>query len=184
MKCILTLFLLFSLPALGQSSDFLALKKKGKTIKYYYKGTQIEFVSTTGAYRNALISDIKKDTIYLQEFLIRRVPTSFGAVVTDTAGSFSYRYHYHDVASFGRQQKGFNVSGSGAALMGGGLLLTLASGVAYLADKDKFSPELLGAAVGLGVLGYFINRAASRPIVIGKKYSLEYIGVSAQQNAQ
>ncbi len=163
--------------AYGQSSDFLILKKRGKPLQYFYKGSHIEFVTKTGAYRNALITDIKNDSIYLQEFLVRRIPTTFGAIVTDTAGSFRYQYHYMDAASFGMPHKGFDLGGAGSVLMSGGLLLTVGSGIAYLVDKDKFSPELLGAAIGLGALGYVVNRLASKPVTIGKKYSLEYIPV-------
>jgi hypothetical protein len=59
--------------------------------------------------------------------------------------------------------------------MGGGLLLTIASGVVFLADNKKFSPELLGAAVGLAGLGYLMTRTSGKGMVIGKKYSLVYI---------
>jgi hypothetical protein len=176
MKWLLNVLLIFSLNCVAQSSDFLILKKGNKTIRNIYAGTSIQFVSTGGAYRDALVTSIKNDSIYLQEFLVRRLPTVYGSFINDTAGSFRYTYHYNQVGSFGKKaSRGFNVNGSGAALMGGGVLLTLASGVSYLADKDKFSPELLGAAVALGGLGYLISTSGKKGIVIGKKYSLEYM---------
>ncbi len=176
MKRLLHVFLLFSFTSSAQTSDFIILKKGNKTIRNIFSGTSIQFVSTTGAYRDALITSIRNDSIYLQEFLVRRVPTVYGSYMNDTVGSFRYTYHYHQVQSFGKKSnKGFNVNGSGAALMGGGILLTIASGVSYLADKDKFSPELLGAAVALGGLGYLISTSGKKGIVIGKKYSLQYM---------
>ncbi len=179
MKYLLPLFLLFSTIGFAQPTDFIILKKKDRPVKYFYTGSQIEFVSTDGAYRNALITAIKNDSIYLQEFLIRRVPTVFGSYMNDTAGSFRYTYHYKQVHSFGKElQKGFNVAGSGAALLGGGILLTIASGVSYIADKEKFSPELLGAAVALATAGYFMSRSGRNGLVIGKKYSLQYMDVT------
>lgn len=163
----------------AQPSDFIILKKKDKTIRSYYAGTQIEFVTSSGAYRNALINRIVHDTIYLQEFLVRRIPTQLGFYITDTAGSYRFAYHYNQIAAFGKKQKGFNLSGSGASLLGGGILLTLANAVVYLVDRDKFSPALLGASVGLGAIGYVLLKAGNKGIVIGKRnYRLEYIKVT------
>lgn len=176
MKKLLYILLLFPLVTSAQSSDFIILKKKNKTIRNIFAGSNIEFMTTRGAYRDALINAIKNDSIYLQEFVVNRVPTTFGSYMLDTVGSFRYAYHYNEIGSFGpKKQKGFNVSGSGAALMGGGALLTLASGVSYLADKEKFSPGLLAAAVGLGGLGYLMNSSAGKGMVIGKKYRLQYM---------
>ena len=173
---LLSLFL-FSTAAYSQQADFIVLKKNQKTVKNFYSGTHIEFVATNGAYRNALITRIKNDSLYLQEFIVYRMPTTLGTYILDTTGSFSYAYHYNQIKSFGKPQKGFNVGGSGAALMGGGVLLVLASGVSYLIDKDQFSPELLVAAVGLAGIGYIMNKAAAKRIVIGKKYKLQYISL-------
>lgn len=179
MKFIIAAFLFLSVTAKAQPSDFIILKKNNRTIKTFYAGTNIQFTASNGAYRDAFITSIKTDTIYLQEFYIQRIPTTYGGFIVDTVGSFRYAYHYNQVKYFGKQaNKGFNVSGSGAALFGGGVLLTLASGVSYLANKEKFSPQLLVAAASLGTLGYFMSKAGSKPIVIGKKYRLQYMDVS------
>lgn len=165
--------------SIGQSSDILLLKKANKTIAHYYAGTHISFTSTTGAYRDAEITQIKNDSLFLQEYLIRRLPTTLGFYITDTAGSFRFVYHYNQVKNMGQPgNKNFNVSGSGAALLGGGILLTLASGVVYVADREKFSPALLGAAVGLGAVGYLMSKAGSKGIIIGKRgYQFQYINM-------
>ncbi|RYY48802.1 MAG: hypothetical protein EOO06_09095 [Chitinophagaceae bacterium] len=176
MRLLLYIFFLIPLASPAQSSDFIILKKKDKTIRNIFAGSNIAFVTTNGVYRDAYINAINNDSIYLQEFVVNRAMTTFGTYILDTAGSFRYVYHYNQIGSFGPpKQKGFNMSGSGAALMGGGTLLTLASGVSYLADKEKFSPGLLAAAVGLGGLGYLMNKSASKGMVIGNKYRLQYM---------
>lgn len=177
---LLAIFLCISFSGYTQPSDFIILKKKGKTIHSYYAGTQMEFITTTGAYRNALINVIKNDTLFIQEFLVRQVPTTLGTYILDTVGSFRYAYHYNQVSSFGsKSQKGFNLRGSGASLMGGGILLVVASGVVYVADKDKFSPELMGAAAALTGVGYLLNRSGSKGIVVGKNgYTVEYMDMT------
>ncbi len=147
-------------------------------MKYIYAGTQVEFVTTSNAYRNGLVTAIKNDSLYLQEFLVQRVPMTYGGYINDTVGSFRYTYHPNQIRSFGQPKKGFNVQGSGAALLGGGALLTVASGVAYLADKEKFSPELLYGSVLLGAAGYFMSRSGKDGMVIGKKYNLLYMDMT------
>ena len=163
----------------AQQSDMLVLEHKGKALQRYYAGSNIEFVATNGAYRNALINRIANDTLYLQEFLVRRLPTTFGTYILDTAGSFRYAYHYLQIARFGKEHKGFNVAGSGAALLGGGILLTVASGVVYLVDREKFSGSLMGASAGLALAGYFLSKSGSKGIIVGKnKYRLKYIALT------
>ncbi len=184
MKRILAISLFFCVNcSFAQSSDFIILKKKEKTIRSYYAGTQIKFVTTDGAYRNALINRIANDTIYLQEFLVRTVQTSLGFTISDTAGSFRYAYHYRQIGAIGKKQSGFNLKGSGAALFGGGIVLTAASGVVYLADRKKFSPGLMIASAGLAGIGYLLMRSGDKGMVIGKRnYRIEYMNMSANKN--
>ena len=179
---LLILFLLAGFTANAQSADFIILKKKNKTVDIFYKGSNIEFITTTGAYRNAVINNIKNDSIFLQEFLINRVPTTLGFYVIDTIGSFRYAYNYKQIGHFGKENKKFNVAGSGAALLGGGTLLSLASGVVYIADRKNFSPGLLGVGAGLAAVGYLIGKGSNKGITIGKKhYRLQYMNTNVSQ---
>jgi hypothetical protein len=179
MRWFLSLLILLAFQARSQNADFIMLKKNGKTVKSFYAGTQIEFISVNGAYRNALIEKISNDSLFLREFIVNRVPTQLGVFITDTAGSYHYSYNYKDIASIGKKRKGFNLQASGGALLGGGILLTVASGVVYLADRSKFSPQLMIASVGLGGIGYLLTRIGRNGIVIGKHgYSLEYMNLT------
>ncbi len=183
MKIILPVLLLISAITQAQSADFLILKKHGKTVETFYAGTNIAFTSTTGAYHDALINQLKNDSLYLQEFITRYLPTTFGTYIIDTMGSYHYQYHYDQIAAMGRKEKkGFDTKGSGAALLGGGVVLTLASGVVYLVDRKKFSAPLLIASAALGTLGYFLAKGHSSGIVIGKKYKLIYMSMSPNKN--
>jgi hypothetical protein len=174
------IIIFFLLPVTTKAqSDFIILKKKNKTVKTFYAGTHIEFTSVNGGHRDAQITQIKKDSIYLQEFLVQMVPSTLGYFIVDTVGSFRYVYYYKDIKLFGKENKHFNVRGSGAALLGGGALLALGSGVVYLVDRKKFSPTLLYASVGLAGLGYLMSKAGSKGIVVGKKhYRLQYMNMT------
>jgi hypothetical protein len=178
MKTVVTAILMFCAGnVFAQASDFILFKKKGITQKTYFTGSTIIFTSKSGANIEANILAIKNDSLFLQQYITRPVMTQLGVYVLDTS-FYYYQYHYKDIASIGKTGRRFDWAGSGGALMGGGLLLTVASGVVYLADNKKFSPELLAASVGLMGVGYLLSRSAGKGMVIGKKYSLEYVRTS------
>lgn len=178
MKIILPLLLLCSSFCAAQSPDFLILKRKGKTQARYFAGNNIAITTVNGGYIDAYINEIKNDSLFLQEFLVQRLPTTLGTYITDTVGSYRYKFHYNQIAAVGNIKKqNFNWRGSGAALLGEGALLTLGSGIVYLADKEKFSAPLLLSAVGLGTLGYFMAKGRSDALTIGKKYQLVYMNM-------
>ena len=184
MKLILPILLFITSTSFSQSADFIQLKKNNKTITSFYSGMNIEFTSESGSFIDALINGIKSDTLYLQQFIVRYLPTNFGTYIVDTVGSYRYKYHYNQIIAIGRKEKtNFNVQGSGAALLGGGAVLTVASGIIYLADRKKFSAPLLLASVGLGTLGYFMSKGKKHgnAYIIGKKYKLVYMNMGNKQ---
>jgi len=179
MKIILPFLLLFSASCFSQSADFIVLKKRNKTVQTIYAGNNIALTTESGAFINANINGIKNDTLFLQEFIIRYLPTTIGTYIVDTAGSYHYKFHYNQIKALGsKPKKGFNINATGASLLGGGALLTLASGVVFLADRKNFSPRLLIASAALGTIGYFLTRTGHSGIVIGKKYRLVYMDMS------
>lgn len=165
----------------SQSADFIQLKKNNKVITTFYSGMNIAFSAESGAYVNGRINGIQHDTLFVQEFIIRYLPTNIGTFYIDTVGSYQYTYHFKQVVAIGKKENtNFNTKGSGAALLGGGAVLTLASGVIYVVDRKKFSAPLLLASVGLGTLGYFMakGKKGGGGMVIGKKYKLVYMNMS------
>jgi len=181
MKLQLPVLLLISATSFAQSADFIQLKKNDKVINTFYSGMNIAFSAESGAYVDGLINGIKNDTLYIQQFIVRYIPTTIGTYIVDTAGSYHYKYHYNQIVAIGRKENtNFNTKGSGAALLGGGAVLTLASGVLYVVDKKKFSLPLLLASAGLGTLGYFMakGKKGGSGIPLGKKYKLVYMNMS------
>lgn len=181
MKLFIPILLFISSGLFSQSADFIVLKKHQKTIASFYSGANISMTSESGSYINARINSIQNDTLYLQEFIIRYQPTTIGTYIIDTVGSYRYKFHYKQISAIGRKEKkNFNWRGSGASLMGGGVLIVLGSGVVYVADREKFSAPLLLAGAGLGAVGYFIMKGKKNggAMVIGKKYRLVYMDMS------
>lgn len=158
----------------AQSTDFMLLKNKSRTVKTYFPGSSISFTSANGAHIEGDIYAIKNDTLFLKQYIIRQVTTQLGFYILDTS-TYYVQYHYNQIKSMGTTGRHFDLGGSGAVLMGGGLLLTIASGVVYLADNKKFSPQLLAASAGLIGVGYLLSKKAGKGMVIGKKFSLLYV---------
>ena len=179
MKLIIFILLFISINSSAQQADFIILKKKNSRINTYFAGHQIAFTAVSGNYVDALINGISNDTLYLQEFIVQRLPTVFGTYILDTVGSHHFKYHYHQIAAIGKtEKKNFNIHGSGAALFGGGIMITIGSGIVYLFDRKKFSAPLLIAAAGLGTAGYFMSKGGRKGMIIGRKYKLEYMDMS------
>jgi hypothetical protein len=161
----------------AQGGDFIFLKKKGKTIASFHAGNNINITTTKGNYIEAVIDRIYNDTLFLKEYMIRQIPTTLGVFVLDTVTSYPYKYHYNEILAIGKTGRRFNWSASASSLLSGGVLLTLGSGIVYLIDKDRFSPQLLIAGVALGITGYIIGKKSNNGnMVIGKKYHLVYVG--------
>ena len=111
--------------------------------------------------------------------MISKKPTTLGFFIVDTLGSFKFAYNYNELYHFGKENNKFNLAGSGATLLAGGILITLASGVVYLADNKNFSPTLLVAGAGLAGIGYLISKGANNGITIGKKhFRLQYMNTN------
>ncbi|MCW3090299.1 MAG: hypothetical protein JWP81_1368 [Ferruginibacter sp.] len=177
-RILIFLFLLISYHSFAQSSDVLLLKKHNKTIKRFFAGTDIEITTNTGAYINGNITKIKNDSLFLKVFVVQQVPTQLGVFVLDTVTTYYYKYHYNQIKAIGKAGRRFNLSASAASLMGGGTLLTIASGVVFLVDREKFSPALLVASASLATIGYVMAKTTGRGMMIGKKYSLVYLDIS------
>lgn len=180
-RILFIILIFFSGQTFAQHADFIMLKKNNKTIKRYFAGTEIEFTTTTGVSINAHIEDIKNDTLFLKQYVVKTVPTQLGVFVLDTVTTYYYKYHYKQIHSIGKSRKGFNVSASAATLMGGGALLTLASGIVFLVDREKFSPGLLIASASLATVGYIMAKTSGKGMIIGRKYQLVYLGLSDTQ---
>lgn len=177
-RILLILFLLICSQTFGQPSDVILLKKNNKTIKRFFAGTDIDLTTTTGAHINANIIKIKNDSLFLKQFVIRQIPTQLGVYILDTITTYYYKYHYNQVKAIDNTGRRFDLSASAASLLGGGALLTLANGVVFLADRKKFSSTLMIASATLATIGLVMAKTGGKGMIIGKKYTLVYMGIS------
>src|SRR5574339_1279550 len=106
MKIILQILIFLSLlsTAAGQQSDYIVLKKQnGRPVKTYFEGVFISAVTNSGFAINGFITDIRHDSIFVQQEITRLVPTEFGTKI-DTV-RFTYGLLYSEIGKF-------NISGT------------------------------------------------------------------------
>lgn len=163
----------------AQSSDILILKKDLRTIKTFFPGNEINFTTGSGFY-NGNITSINRDTLFIIQYDIRQRPLGFGGYYLDTVASYRYGINYKQIKAFDkRSDKKFNWSGSGGALLGGGILLTTVGLGTWIFAKPNTryyaSPYFIGGAALLGGIGYLLIKSGNKGLQIGKKYSLQYV---------
>lgn len=182
MKTVFTFLALCSMLSLhAQSSDILILKKKNRTLRTFFPATEMEFNTAAKNY-DAVIQSINRDSIFLVQYDIRQVPTTLGVYIMDTVGTYPFAVNYKEIVGFGKDKnRRFDWSGSGGALFGGGILLTTIGLGTWIFTKSNnqyhASPYLIGGAALLAGIGYLLGKTNSKELILGKKYSLEYIPV-------
>jgi hypothetical protein len=177
-KFFLFAFLFFAwCSSIGQA-DFILVKKRDRTLKTLYAGSQISF-TTSLRYYSGMIDAIKKDSIYLLEYDVRQIPTSLGVYMLDTVATYHNSISYRDILKIENKKAGFNLAASGASLLGGGILITTIGLGTWLFTKngDQYhaSPKLVVGSAVLGLAGYVLLKTNVDNYTIGKKYHLQYI---------
>lgn len=177
--CFMIFFGCYSISSIAQS-DLLILKKNNRTIKSFYPGSEIMF-STDLRHYDAYVTSIERDSVFLVQYDIRQVPTNLGVYVLDTIARYYSGVNYKDIVSFGKSRNNFNWDASGAALFGGGVLLTTAGLVTWIFAKPNTRyyarPGLVIGAATLAGIGYLLMKTGNKNMPLGKKYSLQYINV-------
>jgi hypothetical protein len=176
---IMTFFFLIAI-SLAQQADFLVLKKNGRTIKSFFAGSQVHFLTASANY-SGQVNAIKNDSVFVTEFDIRQIRTNLGVYVLDTVARYYVAFPYKDIIGITSERTGFNWAASGASLLGGGILLTVIGAGTWIFTKPgtqyHASPQLVIGSAILGGVGYFLLRSHGNNYAIGKKYLLQYVQV-------
>jgi hypothetical protein len=179
MRCVFIIFFFFFYAGASfAQSDLLILKKNNRKIESFYPGSEIDF-STQERYFEAYITTIKSDSVFLVQYNIQHILTTIGVYVLDTVSEYHFAINYHEIISIGKKRNGFDWNASGAALFGGGTLLTTAGLVTWIFSKPNTRyyarPALVIGAAALAVIGYILMKSGNKKMVLGKKYRLNYI---------
>lgn len=168
-------------PVLSQPSDFIVIKKGGKAVKSFMSGNNISFHTPNGTY-SGLINAIRRDSLFLIQFDVRRVPTTIGTYILDTVATYRLGFNYSEITRIeSHNRKGFDLPSSGGSLLGGGILITAVGLGTWIFTKPGTqyyaSPALVISSAALAGIGYLLVRSNSNKYNIGKKYQLQYVKV-------
>jgi len=172
---------LFYLNCFSQPSDFIILKKDQRTLKSFFAGSHIAFETDRGIYLGQ-ITLVKNDSLFINQYDIRQVPTNLGVYMLDTVATYRLAFNYKEIIKIENQKtKGFNWASSGGSLLGGGVLITVVGLGTWIFAKPgtqyHASPALVIGGAALAGVGYLLLKSNGAYFSIGKKYQLEYIKV-------
>lgn len=166
---------------LSQPTDFLVVKKDQRTIKNFFSGSHIGLETGGGKYYG-LITAVKQDSLFLNQYDIRSVITGMGFYVVDTVATYRLSFNYKQILKIEKpKRKGFNWAASGGSLLGGGVLLTALGLGTWIFTKPGSSSHasvaFVAGSAALAGIGYLLVRSNGSYYSIGKKYQLEYVKV-------
>jgi hypothetical protein len=162
----------------AQGSDFIILKKNNKTIKSFFSGANASFIADGQVY-SGNINRIEKDSIFITQYDIRRIPTNLGIYMIDTISALVYPVNYKKISQVIKDKEGFDWGASGASLFGGGALITtvgLATWVFTKKDSRYYAgPKLVGGSALAALVGYVLLKSNKSTYTVNKKIMLQYI---------
>lgn len=167
-----------AISCLAQQSDFIVLKKNNKTIQSFFSGTNARFVADGQLY-SGNINRIEKDSIFITQYDIRRIPTNLGVYMIDTISALVYPVYFKKISQILKNKKGFDWGASGASLLGGGVLITTVGLATWLFTKkdSKYyaGPKLVAGSALAAVAGYVLLKSNKSVYTINKTFTLHYI---------
>ena len=147
----------FCCHCIAQPSDFIVLKKNHRTVKSFFAGSRYRFKTVNGYYAGQITS-INNDSLFINQYDIRQMPTNLGVYILDTVLLTRLVFNYKDIIKIENLKKGFNWAASGGSLFGGGILLTTVGLGTWIFTKPgtryHASPTLVAGSAVLAGVGY------------------------------
>jgi len=181
MRFIITLLILFLFQAgVSAQNDLLMLRKHNRTIRQFYPGISIQFFIENKQLITGYITQIKNDSIFLNQYDVRTMYTGWGSAIFDTISTYHLSFSYKDIIGFPATQKFASVSIPSLLMIGSagyaGLNI-INAGTQNQNLTGSRNLTRLGIAAIVFATGYLLKKAKKDYWPVGKKYSLVYLGV-------
>jgi len=175
------LFFLFiltftDLQAQVSPSDMVVLRnRQGHTVKSYFSGMPIDFGDRGGREVSGIVRKIDRDTLFIQQYDIRRAYNQWGTYVMDTVTAYMLKYHINEITWIRKPHKNFEFVRDGTIFIIGGTayLLLHVINAAYL--KEPVVGSTVAIAGGIAVGGLVMKKLRKNKYKIGKNYQMVYI---------
>ena len=174
---LLTLLIsILCLSSYAQQSDIIVFKKgNSRTIKTYFPGIQIHFVSIAGNEVEGMIKKIVKDSIYINIYDSRPQYTIWGSSFWDTVSVSLSKYHIKEIREIVKPPKRFAYIKNGFIFIAGGVGYAILHSVNALYLKEKIDPKTIGFSAASIATGIILKKFNRNTITLGKRHYLQYI---------
>ncbi len=164
----------------AQRSDILLLKKKnGRTVQSFFSGSYIYFIDKSGREMSGIIKNIKRDTLFIKYYDVKRAYTRWGTTVADTITTYLFRYHYNEIKAIPKTLKAFEFVRDGTLFMIGGAGYAALHLINSAIQEEKVVGETLAIAGSIAAAGLTMRKLRKKNYVVGKKYFLHYVNMQS-----
>ena len=172
---------MLALPILGQAQgwDMVLLKRHGRTVDTYMPGKKVMFTMNDGRFAAGSIRKIEKDSIFLQEYDVRKAYNAWGTSSLDTISAFLNAYACKEIKAIQRPDQGFEFIRDGSLFIIGGAVYMGLHVINSAIQKAPIDPKAMAISGGFILGGWVMHRLRTHEFRIGGKYRLEYLPVSS-----
>lgn len=175
----------FSVCVTAQSADFISVRKRnGIAVKNFYPGSPVSLQIKDGMFAEGILHRVANDSLFIQLYDVRIVPTPWGTKATDTVALYVTKVRYTDIGwiSLGKPRNKLLTRISNMLLVGGtgGVVLnginSIGSGESFF-SKDNMGWYLTSAILfGTGFLmKKFIGDGGFNP----RKHKIVYVRLNS-----
>lgn len=177
-KWLFSVFLLFSLGTLAQGTDLLLLRNaKDRTIKTFLAGSFVQFTDISGHEVTGVLRKLERDTLFITYYDVKQRYTMWGTTMADTLTAYMLRYHYNEIYSVVKDPQSFEFVRDGTLFIIGGVAYAALHSINGLIKKEPLDGKTLAISGGVAATGFLMKKLRKRNYVIGRKYTLQYIGL-------
>jgi hypothetical protein len=169
----------------SQQSDFIVLKKRNnRTVKSYFPGSFISANTYTGFRLNGKITEIKNDSVFIEQQEVFQVATPFGVPRLDTV-VHTIRLHYTEINQFffstgssTRKKRFAEVSLPKIMVIGGtGFIILELVNTAYRKESLNEDNKIgtIAIAAGIAGAGFLWQQLQKQKTKAGGKFTVVYV---------
>lgn len=183
MKIFLILVSLLLVKQQYAQQDFLSLKKRGKNVQYFTKGSFITFQLNNQQWLSGYIKDVRNDSFSFQEIKVRQYMNQWGTASLDTMYYASFKISPKNITAFPKTKEGFSFIKNGALFKMGGAGYALVNIINGITRKEEIftgqNLTNLGISAAIYMFGQVLSWNYDDKYTVGKKYQLIYVKMSA-----
>ena len=173
------IFLQLSFVSFSQTSDFLVLKKKDRTIQTFFPGSHIKFQLDNGQWLEGPIIKIINDSIFIEQQKEQGYLTIWGTPAYQLLNLGVLKFHFKEIVALPYKEKHVSIIDNGVLFQAAGGVYILLNIANSIIQHDPFfaAQNLTNVAVAAGVflVGKVLQWSHPSQITIGKKYQLQII---------